>query len=124
MPFAARLAPTTRGCADCGLAFGDRDAYARYCRVCQMNHRVRNLTGGRIETLFGLLFLLCLVPAGFLVEWMTGLWSWGWHLHDRRLYRRRDRWLPITPALVLSALLAALAAWGLSALITRRLRSR
>lgn len=124
IPFAARLAPAEATCADCGFRFGDRNAYARYCRVCRVNHGVRNLTGGRIETLFGLCFLLLLVPAGFLVEGATGLWSWGWHAGDTASYRRKRGLVLMLPAFGATALLAALAAWGISALIARLLRDK
>lgn len=124
IPFAARLAPAERICADCGFRFGDRSAYARYCRVCQVNHGVRNLTGGRIETVFGLLFVLLLVPAGFLVEGVTGLWTFGWNANQSGAFRRRGGLVPMLPAFGLTALLAALVAWGLSALIARLMRDK
>lgn len=136
MPFAARLAPATRTCEDCRLAFAHRDAYARYCRVCVVNHGVKNITGGRVETLAGLLFLLFLIPAGFLVQKLTGLYSWGYYAgremdaydYDRSYSyrRRRSSWslYLLVPALGLTVIVAWFPAWMIALAVERMLRKR
>jgi hypothetical protein len=132
MPFGARLAPRIRICELCRRPFGDRDPYAQYCRPCVLNVGVRNLTAGKIETLAGLLFLLFLGPAAFLVQKITGLWSWGYdamragdaHLNYAYSRRRGSSLYLLAPAAGVTALLAWLAAWGISTLITAPLRKR
>lgn len=123
MPFAARLAPPARNCAMCRLPFGDRDPYAQYCRPCVVNVGVRNVTGGRVETLAGLLFALFLIPAAYLVEKQTGLWSWGWEAgrawNGGYSYRKRRAAGLMIPAAGLTMIVAWLPAWGISTLVRR-----
>ncbi len=134
MPFVARLAPSLRNCAGCRLAFGNRDAYAEYCRSCRLERGIKDLTAGRCESLMGLLFLLLLLPAAFLVQATTGLWSWGfesmrWHrdFHAGVSYRYRRRSTGVFylfPAAGLTAITAWLVAWGVSSLVLALLRRR
>jgi hypothetical protein len=59
-----------------------------------------------------------------MVEQLTGFWSWGWHAGDSGSYRRKRGLALMLPAFGLTAFVAALGAWGISALIARTLREK
>ncbi len=129
MPFAARLAPRYRSCRACGLAFANEDRYAQYCRDCRIHEKISELTGGRIETLTGALFVVLVIPAAFIVHATTDLWSWGWSQMGSRPgygYRRSHRgdWIYLVPAVLASAIPAWLAAWAITRLVVSLGRRR
>lgn len=128
LPFAARLASRFRTCPACGLTFANQDSYAGYCRDCRIHEKICELSGGRIETLAGALFVLFLLPVGYMVENFCGLWSWGWEMltAPRPLHAyssRRGGWIYLVPFAALTALVAWLAACLVAYVITSAFRA-
>lgn len=127
VPIVARLARGTKECGRCGGEFADRSPYARVCGRCRgTEESAAAPSKPAMEKLFMVLFVASLVPCGFLIEALLGLWSWGWSTGTEVAEPFRDSWLrntrrfgetlwflilivPITA----TAILGFLVSWGL-----------